>query len=525
MKPSARRWSCLPLALAAIAFSPLALAQAPQPPAPPRPGGPAPGPAAPAPAEDVVAAALAPKPGGLTADDVARTVAKTKHSVRAKQQDLKVAAARVDQAFVGFFPRVSLSAAYQRNSAVPTLGSGAGLIVDATPSDLSANKVSSANNLLVYAIPAAPLNSYSFQASLSVPVSDYVLRISQNYAVASHNEKAKRFDLDAEVLQSQTDGKIAYFNWVRSRGQGVVARQAVDQAKAHVEDAKKTFNAGLISRADVLRLEAQVASAQQTVAEADSMTAVAGEQIRILLQAPPDAPLEIGTDVINIAAAPPAESLATAQEQALQRRLEIRALDETVFSLKQAESLAKAGYFPRIDAFADGVYANPNPRYFPALNQFDFTWDLGIRLSWTINDTFTTIGAAAEAKARAASVAEQRLALQDGLRTEVASAHADAVKAPIVLEAAERGLASAEESYRVRRELFKAGKATGVDLVDAEGEVTRARLARLDAHIAILVARARLDHATGRDAPNAAQGPEGPRNDGRAAPRQVGSAR
>jgi outer membrane protein TolC len=53
----------------------------------------------------------------------------------------------------------------------------------------------------------------------------------------------------------------------------------------------------------------------------------------------------------------------------------------------------------------------------------------------------------------------------------------------------------------VRNELFRNGRATSVDLIDAEAEVTRAQLSRLNARIGLLVARVRLDHATGRDVP------------------------
>ena len=204
---------------------------------------------------------------------------------------------------------------------------------------------------------------------------------------------------------------------------------------------------------------------------------------------------------MNAPATPPAESLQVLQEQALSHRLEIRALDEAVISLRKAKSVTDAGYAPRIDAFADATYANPNQRIFPAVQAWNGTWDAGIRLSWTLNDTFTTIGASAEMKARVASLVEQRAALVDGLRIEVASAYADAVKAPTAIEAADRGMVSAEESLRVRRELFRNGRATSSELVDAEAELTQARLRRLDAHVGVLVARARLDHATGRDAP------------------------
>ncbi len=453
--------------LAASAF-----AQAPRPAAVAPAAAPPPRAAVP----DPLAIALAPQPGGLTPEEAGRIAAKTKHSVRAKQADLEAASAKVDQAFVNYFPRFSVSAGYTRLSNVP------GIKFSATAPEIK-----------------PILNSTSFVASLSVPVSDYIFRTSQGYSAASHSEKGKRLELEAETLQAAADAKIAYYNWLRAKGSVVVTKQAVDQSRAHVDDANKTFTVGLISRADVLRLEAQLAGAQQAGAETDALSMLSEEQLRILLSIQTNQPLTIGADVMHEQVAAPTESLADLQNQAMTRRLEIRALDETEFSLKETVGLARAGYLPRLDAFADATMANPNQRVFPASNTFTGTWDVGVRLSWTLNDSFTAVGATAEAKARVASLAEQKGALRDGLRLEVVSAYADMQKSVATIEASERQLTASEESLRVRNELFKNGKATSVELVDAEAEVTRARLGRLNARIGLAVARVRLDHATGRD--------------------------
>jgi outer membrane protein TolC len=464
------------LTFALVAFAAPSFAQPPPPPPPVQ------APAMPPPPRDQLAEALAPRPGGLTPEQVAKLAAKSRPSVRVKQADLKAAAAKVDQALVGFFPRVSLTGTYTRLSPITQ-----------PPFSFAGQSITSPFPVL--------LNNYSFVGSVAVPVSDYVFRIAQNYSAASHSEKAAKLSAEAEVLQVAADAKVAYFNWVRAKGSVVVAAEAVEQARAHVDDAKKSFAVGLASKADVLRIEAQLAAAQQSHAEAQAFGSVAEEQLRVVIGAPPDRALEIGSDVMHESPAPPADSLAALQEQAFSRRLEIRALDETIYSLKRVESLSKASYAPRLDAFADATYQNPNQRIVPSQERFDFTWDVGLRLSWTLNDTFTTIGAAAEAKARTASVTAQKHTLRDGLRMEVAAAYADAIKAAPTIEAADRGMVAAEESLRVRRELFRNGKATSSELVDAEAELTRARLRRLDAHVGLLVAKAKLDHAIGRDAP------------------------
>lgn len=487
---SYRRTLALVSALATLfAFDLTALQVAAQPrPAPPAaqrtPGGA--DAAAPAtPKANALVTALAAQPGGLTPEELARESLRTRASLRAKQADLRAASARVDQALVNFFPRVTVAATYTRLSEVPAF-------------DLS--------QFIPGAAATPPIvDSYALTASVAVPISDYVLRISQGYAAASHAESAKKLEAEAEALQVAADAKINFYNWVKVKGQVVVTEEAVAQAKAHVADARRTFEVGLSSRADVLRLEAQVASAEQVVSEAQAGLALADEQIRIALGATSDKPLAVGVDVMGASAPVPVQtaSLQSLQQEALQKRLEIRALDETLYSLKNAEGITRAGYLPRIDAFADLTYANPNQRYFPQEEKFETTWDAGVRASWVLNDFFTTLGATAESNAQTSAVEAQKAAIRDGLRLEVTSAYADVNKAASTIDTAERQLTAAEESMRVRNELFRAGRATATDVVDSENEVTRARLQQLNARVGALVAKTRFEHALGRDVKSA----------------------
>ena len=66
---------------------------------------------------------------------------------------------------------------------------------------------------------------------------------------------------------------------------------------------------------------------------------------------------------------------------------------------------------------------------------------------------------------------------------------------------ARRGLTSAEEGYRVRRELFRNGRATTVELLDSQADLTRESINSVNARANLLVARASLLHAVGRDVP------------------------
>ncbi len=69
----------------------------------------------------------------------------------------------------------------------------------------------------------------------------------------------------------------------------------------------------------------------------------------------------------------------------------------------------------------------------------------------------------------------------------------------MAIDSTQRSLASAEESYRVRRALFRADRATSTELTDSENALTGARFDAVNARIDLRIARVRLTHATGRD--------------------------
>jgi outer membrane protein TolC len=87
-----------------------------------------------------------------------------------------------------------------------------------------------------------------------------------------------------------------------------------------------------------------------------------------------------------------------------------------------------------------------------------------------------------------------------GTRVELLAAQQAVTLAIRALQTSQKGLAASEEGYRVRRELLAAERATAVELVDSETDLTRARITALNARIDLRVALAQLAHALGDDA-------------------------
>ncbi|MFT3768903.1 MAG: TolC family protein [Minicystis sp.] len=447
-----------------------------------------------------LAAAIAPA-GGLTADEVASRAAATSFDVQARHAEVEAAAAAVDQAIINFFPRITLTGRYLRLSPIAdatlgTLVSPAG--VDATkPTPLPPNAQLVA---VPFTIPSLS-NQTTLQASVTVPVSDYVLRLAQGYAAASRSVKAAELNERAAKLKASLDGRVAYYTWARARLSAVVAQQSLEQAKAHLADVRHAYEAGAASKADVMRVEAQVAAGELLAQRATGFARTTEESVRTAMHdaSAPNA-LALGEDLrAPLAPLGSARDTAALWSEALAARLEIRALDETAWSLKDQAKIARAGYFPRIDALGQVAYNNPEQRVFPPTQEFRATWAVGGQVTWTLNDIGVANAQARQLDARKAQIEAQKAQLADGLRNEVTQAAQALEDAEVAIVTSERALAAADESYRARRELFQNGRATSVELTDAETELFRASLDVVNARVDLRIARARLLHATGRD--------------------------
>lgn len=460
--------------------------------------------------DDPAEAALAPVPGGLTADVVARRTEAASSTVRAKQAEVEAARAKVEATAFQFVPKLTVKATYTRLS--PVAANLGGALVGALhagplgmgpcPGPGGATCVLDSQGTPVGAA-AFELktfeDNYNLNATLGIPLSDYLLRLSHATASSSAGKHAAELALQAERLKVKTDARVLYYGWLRARGQVAVAHKSLEQVRARLKDAQAAYTLGAISKADLLRLEALVASTEVVVKQAESYQALSVQQLALTMGDPSGHEYRVGEDLMAPVSSPVTGTLPSLVAEAHANRLELRALAETSRALRRGASATSAGALPRLDAFAGADYGNPNQRYFPPQREWNLTWQLGLAASWTVGDVFIERAQAAELEANARSVDAQRQAARDGIQQEVTAMYLDRDRAEAALEATGRAVKAAEEAYRVATDLYRVGRATTTDMIDAESELLVARLKRLDAQIDLKVASARLRHAVGRD--------------------------
>jgi len=450
---------------------------------------------------------LGVQPGGVTADQAGARAAQTSWSAKASMESLRGAAARLDEAWVGFLPRLSTLGKYTRlsNFTPPTIfntGGGALVGTTATPGPgglLPAGAPLAAIPGSAFSFPFFVLDNWLMQATISIPISDYFLRIEQNYTAATHSQEAARWDVATARAGSEANGRIAYYAWLNARGAVVVAVQALNDQKTHLRDARNQFAAGNASKADVLRAETAMASADLTLERAKNLADLSEKQLRVAMHAPEGESMSPGENLE--APVPPVQgNLKQMAIEALSSRPEVRSADANAAAAQEQAAAARAQRWPVVSAFGDGILGNPNPRYIPPANVFNTTWDVGAQLTWSPNDILTANGNIRDIESRVAAIEANKNVTRDNIEVEVTQMLQQVHEADFSIESSTRELASAQEAYRVQRELFNNGRGTSTTLADAESELTRARLDLLNAKVSARTARIRLEHALGRDA-------------------------
>jgi outer membrane protein TolC len=433
---------------------------------------------------------------GLTADKVAAKALETSYDVRAAQAELGAASARVTQALWAYVPRLSGSARYVRLSPLDAVSLGNLVTVGDGPAGPIA--AGTTLNRTPLAFPVL-LNQTSFQLSLTVPLTDYFLRLGDAEDAAKAGEAAARYAQAISAERAGAEARLLFYGWVRAKLQAVVAAQALEQARHHAEDAARLVSAGSASSADQISAEARVAQAELLVLRVEDLGARLGDQLQIVMH-DPQAQLQIGEDVRGEL---PAElelelvPLAELRRQAREQRPELQALLAQRSAILSQANIARAGMLPRIDAFADATVANPSARAFPQSDNFVGTWDLGAQLSFTFTDLPQAMAERDAALAKAEATLARISQAEDGIDAEVMAAQQEMREARAAIASTQRQLVAAEAAYGVRRSLFSAGMAKSVELTDADTALTEARLAAVDARIDLRVGKTKLLRALG----------------------------
>lgn len=467
-----------------------------------------------APPAPTLPAEFTARPGGLTANGAAARAIRTSLQVRAALSNTEAAEAQRAEAGRSLIPQVVVSARYTRLSEItqaslgspvptPILFGNQGVACVQTDGTVGPSIRGCANGLAGqplqnpgggFSFPVI-LNQFVIHGSVTVPLSDLIFRLARVYEGAGLMVQARRLDEEALRIQVGADTRVAFYEYLRARGQAAVAHEGLEAARRHREDLARFVEAGTVARVELFRVEAQAAESERLSVLAENGVSLAEAQLRQRMHATPDETFTLGESLEEPVDLP--TNLDDMIRRARHDRPEVASLERQSASLEESLSATRAALWPSLAGVFNVDIANPNQRFVPQTQDFNTTWDASLQLSWSPTGALVSASQASRLSAQRDALQANIAALREGIELEVRSAFVSAQGARASIESTRRQLVASEESYRVRRERFLAGSAVSTDLTDAEVELVRARLALVNAHVDLREALARLRRALG----------------------------
>jgi len=447
-------------------------------------------------------AELEPTPGGLTAEEIIRAAFENSPTLAKSNLEFDKAAANEARAKLAFAPRFDVSAGYTRLSKVNLApfdlsGLVTGLVRPEalkTPEEIRAAQEAAGPQ----PSPFQPiLNQYSVAASVSLPITEIFLTIIPTYKATQKLKQVADLQREAQKLQISYDSRVAFYEYARLRGSASVARASVRVREAGVRDLESLVQAGTATGTELVRAQAELASARALEIQALGGVEVALARLEQLTGTRVDAGRGIGEPFVGIEIGD-TPSLETVRTEAKNARPELLALIALEGARNKLLRARKGALYPKITGRGAVLYASPNPRYIPPTSDWHDTYEAGISASWSPNDFALAYTQATDAETDLKTVHEDRRAFEQGIVVESASAVTGHRTAAEQISARTQGLEAARRYEADQRALLLAGAATPNDVLLAQRDLLAASLEWVNAFIAGRVAQAALLKAQGK---------------------------
>jgi outer membrane protein len=290
--------------------------------------------------------------------------------------------------------------------------------------------------------------------------------------------------------------KQQYYAFTQSQELARVAQDSYTLRQEQQRRAESLFQLGSVAKSDVLQAQVNLSTAEREKIAAENRIEQERARLAMMLALPVDARLEVEPPApVDETAPMPAESeLGTRAER---QRPDLR---RAVASLAAARSSERAARYQRWPSLG-GTYSYSRTHdvadsLFRNLDK-NASWGFSLGLSQTLFDGLQTKGAiqrgTADRRAKERALDEQRLQVALDIRESLLGLK----NASEGIRSAREGVSLAEESARLQKALYESGGGTLLEWNNAQVELTRAKVAVVEAEASYHLAEAALERAVG----------------------------
>jgi outer membrane protein len=399
----------------------------------------------------------------LTLQDCIDTALRNHPSIRAANESVNAAGAKVAQSASSYLPQVRASTGYSRNQSTSILGES--ITKDYTTS-LSVNQTLYDFGRTGHAYDAARAGRRSLELDQERVVQDVILNVKQSYFAL----------LAAEKLVT-------------------VSQKNLDQAESHYRQAQAFFRAGSKPKYDVTRTEVEVNSARLELINARNGAKISRITLNNAMGTDPGADISV-EDVLS----EPAEvsSLEQALAEALKNKPELLKADTDIQAAQDRVKAEQSNYLPSVSANGSYSWSTGTAEGSFPKQDIGNSWNAGIMLSIPLFEGGLTRGRVSEARANLLVLEAQRDSLRQSILLEVNRAYADMESATARVDVMQTSLKKARENLDLAQGRYEAGVGPYIEVTDAQVASLKAETDHVQALYDYQLAAAKLYRAMGR---------------------------
>lgn len=338
-------------------------------------------------------------------------------------------------------------------------------------------------------------NNYTFKLGFTQPLFTGFKLLSSRSA-AKYNLQASESDYSKEQNEVAFNIYNAYWNYYKAEELRNVIAQTLQQIENHLRDTRNFYEQGLVSNNDLLKLEVQYSNTQLMLIEAENNLKIAkiafNKELGIDLDAQTKvAATEKSMSLVNY-------DLLEILNEAINNRYELKSLAYRVEGSKEGITAAQSSLFPSVYLSGNYYYSNPNPRFQPAKDEFNYNWDVGVTLSWDVWNWGLTSSQVSQAEQTKIQLETNYDQLKENIRMEVHSNYLNLLKTEEKVKVNKIALEQASENYRITAEKYNLQLVSSTDLIDAETLKLQAETNLKAAEVDYQISKVRLEKSLGR---------------------------
>jgi len=281
----------------------------------------------------------------------------------------------------------------------------------------------------------------------------------------------------------------AFYQLIEAKENLKVAQEALSQRQGFGKLTGAFFKAGKVTNLDFVRAQSQVSEAEQAVVEAQNAVRLAKEILARTLGLKEQVQIDIrGRLPQQFATAADVNAL---WQETLKNNPEIKKLDLDIAQSHTLIKAARGSYFPEVSLQAGSDVKHRD------LGGTKPEWIAGVFMEYPFFEGGLTKAQVAKAASQFQQLKEKKRDRLNGLKVDLTTAWKDQENSRQGVATTRQTVATNEEAYASSRALYRVGKAIGLDVLQAQVDLTGSRFQLIKYAVAYEIGRARIKQITG----------------------------